>query len=203
MKHRDEQACDMDEYPPAYLLTPNDSAFQLTGRDKDAQVMRWLPRRENTSAGSMWKGSCFWPPLKKLSSQQIVDMANDNAKNFGRQVNVVKATQTDYEVGITVAQRPEFIIAQRNHTGIALSEDDGLSQDPCWPQKIAPLDPGSTLLSVDRYYDNRVIPYDYSKDYVPAVNGYDPITQQSGRVRRSLDSIDLSNIETWNSTTTN
>lgn len=53
VKHRDEQACDMDEYPPAYLLTPNDSAFQLAGRDKDAQVMRWLPRRENTGAGSM------------------------------------------------------------------------------------------------------------------------------------------------------
>lgn len=181
--------CDMDEYPPAYLLTPRDQAHMLAGKDRDGQMVRWLPGPQNQGAGSMWRGACFYPPLNELSSQQIIDMANDNTKNFGLQSSVSQATHTEYKVGITVAQRPEFTIAQWDHAGAANSQDDGLSQNPCWPQKIAPLDPGFTLLSVDRYYDNRVIPYDYSKDYIPGVNGYDPITQQSGRVRRSLDPV--------------
>jgi hypothetical protein len=137
----------------------------------------------------MWKGACFMKPLKEISPQAIVDLANDNTKNFGRQVIPVKPTVTNYEVGITIALQPEFTIAQWNHVGAAGSQDDGLSQNTCWPQAIAPLDPGFTLLSVDRYYNNKVIPYDYSQPYVPGVNGYDPITQQSGRVRRSLDFI--------------
>ncbi|KAG9521246.1 hypothetical protein KCU93_g7474, partial [Aureobasidium melanogenum] len=167
-KYRVKGKCDMDEYPPAYLLTNTDQAYMLAGKHKDGQM--------------------------------IIDMAKDNTKNFGLQSNVVQATQTDYTVGITVAQRPEFTIAQWDHAGAANSQDDGLSQNPCWPQKIAPLDPGFTLLSVDRYYDNRVIPYDYRKDNIPGVNGYDPVTQQSGRVRRSLDSVESLETEFLNST---
>ena len=180
----------MDEYPPAYLLTPRDQAYVLAGTHRDGQMVRWLPGDENSGAGSMWQGVCFYAPLKELSPQQIVDLADDNSKNFGRQRSVVNPTSTQYKVGITVAQQPEFTIAQWDHAGTAGSQDDGLSQNPCWPQAIAPLDPGFTLLSVDRYYDNKPIPYDYRKDYVPGVNGYDPITGQSGRVRRSLDFVE-------------
>ena len=192
----------MDEYPPAYLLTPRDQAHILAGKDRDGQMVRWLPGGQNSGAGSMWRGVCFYGPLKQLSPQQIIDMANDNTKNFGLQSSAPKATQTDYTVGITVAQKPEFTIAQWDHAGAAGSQDDGLSQNPCWPQKIAPLDPGFTLLKVDRYYDNRVIPYDYGKDYIPGVNGYDPVTQQSGRVRRSLDPDVHLDTDVWNSTIT-
>ncbi|KAG9520574.1 hypothetical protein KCV07_g4234, partial [Aureobasidium melanogenum] len=199
-KYRVKGKCDMDEYPPAYLLTNTDQAYMLAGKHKDGQMVRWLPKGQNSGAGSMWRGTCFYRPLNELSPQQIIDMAKDNTKNFGLQSNVVQATQTDYTVGITVAQRPEFTIAQWDHAGAANSQDDGLSQNPCWPQKIAPLDPGFTLLSVDRYYDNRVIPYDYRKDYIPGVNGYDPVTQQSGRVRRSLDSVESLETEFLNST---
>jgi hypothetical protein len=199
-QHRNALRCDMDEYPPAYLLTPRDQAYVLAGKHRDGQMVRWLPAPENQGAGSMWKGACFHAPLNELSAQQIVDLANDNTKNFGRRPSVVNPTSTDYKVGITVAQKPEFTIAQWNHAGTAGSQDDGLSQNPCWPQAIAPLDPGFTILSVDRYYDNKVIPYDYRKDYIAGVNGYDPITQQSGRVRRSLDSVEFSDTELWNST---
>jgi hypothetical protein len=203
-QYRTEKSCDMDEYPPAYLLTPNDQAHALAGIHRDGQMVRWLPAGQNRGAGSMWRGVCFYAPMKELSPQAIVDLANDNTKNFGRQPRVINPTSTEYEVGITVAQRPEFTIAQWDHagnTGPGGSLDDGLSQNPCWPQKIAPEDPGFTLLSVDRYYDNRVIPYDYSKAYIPGINGYDPITQQSGRVRRSLDIVESSDKESRNSTT--
>lgn len=192
--------CDMDEYPPAYLLTPRDQAFTLAGLHRDGQMVRWLPSRQNQGAGSMWRGVCFHGPLKELSAQQIVDLANDNSKNFGRQQNIVKPTSTEYTVGITVAHQPEFTIAQWDHIGTLVTQDDGLSQNPCWPQAIAPEDPGFTLLSVDRYYDTRPLPYDYNKDYIPGVNGYDPITQQSGRVRRSLDFVTTSGQEFANST---
>jgi hypothetical protein len=200
IQYRAEKRCDMDEYPPAYLLTPNDQAYALAGTHRDAQMVRWLPGGENSGAGSMWKGACFYGPLKELSSQEIVDLANDNTKNFGRRSKAANPTVTDYTVGITVAQQPVFTIAQWDHAGNAGSQDDGLSQNPCWPQKIAPLDPGFTLLSVDRYYDNKVIPYDYSKDYIAGVNGYDPITQQSGRVRRSLDLVESTDKQLRNST---
>jgi hypothetical protein len=200
-QYRREPSCDRDEYPPAYLLSPNDQAHALAGIHQDGQMVRWVPDRQNRGAGSMWRGACFMKPLKEISPQVIVDLANDNTKNFGRQVIPVKPTSTNYKVGITVAlQQPEFTIAQWNHAGAAGSQDDGLSQNPCWPQAIAPLDPGFTLLSVDRYYNNKVIPYDYSQPYVPGVNGYDPITQQSGRVRRSLDLAETFDEESRNST---
>jgi len=190
----------MDEYPPAYLLTPNDQAYALAGTHRDGQMVRWLPGSDNTGAGSMWRGACFFGPLKNMSPQEIVDLADDNTKNFGRRSNVANPTETSYTVGITIAQQPVFTIAQWDHIGTLVTQDDGLSQNPCWPQAIAPLDPGFTLLSVDRYYDNHPFPYDYDKDYVAGVNGYDPITQQSGRVRRSLDLVESPGNELWNST---
>jgi hypothetical protein len=199
-QHRVAQRCDMDEYPPAYLLTPRDQAYTLAGKHRDGQMVRWLPASDNQGAGSMWKGACFQAPLNELSAQQIVDFANDNTKNFGRKADRISPTLTEYQVGITVAQRPEFTIAQWDHAGTAGSQDDGLSENLCWPQAIAPLDPGFTILSIDRYYDNKVIPYDYRKDYIPGVNGYDPVTQQSGRVRRSLDFLELTDTKLWNST---
>lgn len=201
-QYRKEPKCDMDEYPPAYLLTPSDQTYALAGMHRDAQMMRWLPGKQNSGAGSMWRGVCFYGPLKEMTPQQIVDSANDNMINFGRHSNVVNPTVTQFTVGITVAQQPVFTIAQWDHAGNGPggSQDDGLSQNPCWPQKIAPNDPGFTLLSVDRYYDTHPIPYDYSKDYVAGVNGYDPITGQSGRVRRSLDFVESSGKQLSNST---
>jgi hypothetical protein len=189
-QYRAKGTCDMDEYPPAYLLTPRDQAYALAGIHKDAQMVRWLPSKENQGAGSMWRGVCFYGPLKELTPQQIVDLANDNTKNFGRQMKPIKPTSTEYTVGITVAQHPEFTIAQWDHAGTLGSQDDGLSENPCWPRAIAPQDPGFTLLSVDRFYDTNPLPYDYDKDYVPGVNGFDPITGQAGRVRRSLDFVE-------------
>lgn len=191
--YRDEEDCQRDEYPPAYLLTPSDQAYQLAGVHRDGQMMRWLPGGQNQGAGSMWRGICLSAPLMELSERQIVDMANDNTKNFGRKLKVDGPTLTTYSVGITVDQKPEFTIAQWDHAGAAASQDDGLSQNKCWPRKAAPDDPGSTLLKVDRYYDNRVVPYDYDKDYIPGVNGvngYDPVTLQGGRVRRDLEFVD-------------
>lgn len=188
--YRDEPRCERDEYPPAYLLTPSDQAYKLAGVDRDGQMVRWLPAAQNGGAGSMWKGICLSAPLMELSDQQIVDLANDNTKNFGRKLDVTGPTLTTYSVGITVAQKPEFTIVQWDHAGAAKSQDDGLSQNACWPRKVAPDDPGFTLLTIDRYYDNRVVPYDYDKDYVAGVNGYDPVTLQGGRVRRDLSFVD-------------
>jgi len=53
--------------------------------------------------------------------------------------------------------------------------DDGLWDNSCWPQARAPKDPGFALLEVDPWnkatHKTKKHDWDYTKDYVPGVNG--------------------------------
>ncbi|RYO93408.1 hypothetical protein DL766_000798 [Monosporascus sp. MC13-8B] len=68
----------------------------------------------------------------------------------------------------TTAQRS---IAEFNYVDLRLTEDDGLSANPCWLKKAVSRDPGFALLPHDKYYDSHDMPCDYKKSYVPGSNG--------------------------------
>lgn len=43
-------------------------------------------------------------------------------------------------------------------------------ENMCWPSGIAALDQGFPLLTVDKYYEGRTIPYDYEQPYQKGTN---------------------------------
>jgi hypothetical protein len=139
----------------------------------------------------MWKGVCLKEPLTQLSNQELWDNVRNTNKIWGAQVDPdfkPVPTKTRYNVGLTVSHRPEFTVAQWDH--IVNSQDDGLSENPCWPKDIAPLDPGFTLLTFDKYYDGKKLPYDYKQAYAAGTNGYDPATGAAGTVKRDLEFVE-------------
>ncbi|ERT01646.1 hypothetical protein HMPREF1624_02898 [Sporothrix schenckii ATCC 58251] len=159
-QHRQWPKCDRDEYPPAYLLNDADPAFVNSGHNRNGQLVRFVPGKQNQRAGGMWKGVCFNGPVKELSDREFQDrVARSPHTNVIHDTNLVQT-----EAAITVDQRPEFTI---NSWGPPSSPDDGLGSNPCWPSAIAPLDPGFALLTYDKYYDTHPMPYNYLAAYVP------------------------------------
>lgn len=157
-QYRQEQYCDRDEYPPLYLLGPQSPAYLNSGRNVNGQLIRWIPWNENQDAGRNWKGACFIPPLEgsRLSDAEFerrFNAANNKVNRNKRQV-----TQTFAE--IEVDHRPEFSFGSWGHTGHA-DRDDGLWDNPCWPNMLAPEDPGFCLLTFDPWYGGNPPPYNY------------------------------------------
>ncbi|KAI0007293.1 hypothetical protein F4779DRAFT_619740 [Xylariaceae sp. FL0662B] len=191
--YRAHQACQVDEYPPVYLLRNTDTAFTRAGVDTTGQSVRWLPGSQNGGAASMWTQICFKTPIKALDDNGLWNAAHN--QNFGltravkapkspgldhnANVSPLLAASTEYTVGITVAHKPEFTIAHWEHDQTA--KDDGLWDNPCWPKKIAPKDPGFTLLTFDTFYKGQKPPYDYTAKYVQGTNG----------AKRDLDMLEL------------
>lgn len=165
--HRTHDPCERDEYPPAYLLTPEDFAFAFSGINDEGQAMRYLPGMQNGGAAHMWKGVCFMPPLQALSDQEFADKVNNAPAAVTKVVRHNNVVQT--HAAITVDQHPEFTISKWGHSGNP-PVDDGMRANPCWPSRIAPDDPGFALMTYDQYYTSTV-PYNYQAPYVPGQNG--------------------------------
>ncbi|KAF7537072.1 hypothetical protein G7054_g4064 [Neopestalotiopsis clavispora] len=159
--------CQRDEYPPAYLLGPDDVAFEQSGLDSSGQLVRWLPDTENRLAGGMWKGACFGPALAGMSNADFLNGFKAGPKAAPKYVNA-KVKQT--WGSITVTKRPEFTIGKYEHA-ISPLKNDGLEDNPCWPKNKAAQDPGFALLTYDPYYQGKAPPYDYTKAYVQGSNG--------------------------------
>ncbi|KAL7629535.1 hypothetical protein AAE478_001056 [Parahypoxylon ruwenzoriense] len=165
---RGGQACDKDEYPPAYLLSPTDSAYINGGLDSSGQLVRFVPNTENQRAGQVWKGVCFNGPVKDMSDRELrdkVDLLPDSDKNVIKQKGLERTM-----AAVTVTSRPEFSFSSWGQADDP-PMDDGLLDNPCWPREIAAGDPGFVLLTYDPYYEGNDPPYDYAAAYVQGVNG--------------------------------
>ncbi len=158
--------CDMDEFPPAYLLRNTDDAFVYAGKNRKGQSVRFLPAKENQDAGQLWKGKCLSAPLVALSDAEIVRRVGKDANMNVRRVG---PTHTKTFATITVDSHPymTFAFAHANNP----PPDDGVALNPCWPANIAAADPGFPLLTFDRFYDTHPMPYDYAKPYQQGSNG--------------------------------
>jgi hypothetical protein len=155
-QYRQEEFCDRDEYPPLYLLGPNDPAYVNSGRDTSGQMIRFVPWKQNQDAGKIWKSVCFNPIFKdKLSDTQF--------ENRFRNANMVGPRQkngnTQYYAQIQADHRPEFSFGTWGHD--ASGRDDGLWENPCWPNMLAPEDPGYAIFTFDQWYGGRAPPYNY------------------------------------------
>jgi len=160
--------CDRDEYPPAYLLGPADPALLNGGINARGQLIRYIPKLENSGAGQMFKGACFVPPVKALSDREFRDRAALAPARDKKVVDTGSLRETF--VGITVDQRPEFSWGSWFQAGNP-PVDDGMRDNTCWPSVIAAKDPGFPLLTYDPWYKGKPMPYDYQKPYVKGKNG--------------------------------
>jgi hypothetical protein len=159
--------CDRDEYPPAYLLGANDPAFIFAGMNRQGQLVRYVPGRQNQDAGKMWKGACFHGPIKDLSDGDFRGkVAAAQNPRIARPKNGLVQTYAQ----VTVNARPEFTISAWGHSANPPA-NGGLNDNPCWPSGIASADPGFALLTYDPYYQGKPPVYDYRAPYTRGSNG--------------------------------
>lgn len=153
--------CDMDEFPPAYLLDATNPAW-LNAGNKDipgGQLVRYLPAGENRGAGGMWGGACFIPAVKPLSDTQFKNSINaaPNSQKYVENLLGVKKTFA----AVTVNVHPEFSITEWGHSSNP-PPNEGLNANTCWPSSLTPNDPGFTLLTYDAWYGGVAPPKDYT-----------------------------------------
>jgi hypothetical protein len=141
--------CQRDEYPPAYLLTK--------GAGYSDQLVRYLPGAQNGAAGNIWQGVCFADPIKDLSDAEFERLFSTKG---ARTMNINNGKRYFAPI-VTLPTRPVFSWAAWNHQTLP---NDGLDDNPCWPSKQAPNDPGFALLTDDPYYGGVPPPYDYQTD---------------------------------------
>ncbi|KHO00990.1 glycoside hydrolase family 18 protein [Metarhizium album ARSEF 1941] len=174
--HRAETKCDKDEYPPAYFLNEQDDAWKWAGKPAgNGQLVRWVPWKENQDAGQLWKGACFEGPVRSISDTDLVRRVRNAPAQ--KQSAVTNGQETVTYAEVTVAHRPEWGM-KFAHAANPLP-NDGLDENPCWPSKIAPRDPGFALLTFDPYYTSiygkdqakSKHPYAYDQPYNPPTNG--------------------------------
>lgn len=158
----------MDEYPPAYLVSKADPAYKNGGKDSSGQLVRYIPNKQNSGAGSMWTGVCFKGPINAMSDRDFEIKVN-GAPRLQKRI-VRKGTLEIIKAPITVTQRPIFTITAWDHAGNPPPNDD-LGQNPCWPSGIAAGDPGYALLTFDLYYGGQPPPYNYRAPYKKGTNG--------------------------------
>lgn len=157
-----KEGCQMDEYPPAYYMGPNDPAFLQGGKDITGQMIRYLPGTQNGKAAKMWQSQCFIPLIRDMSNDDLKKrVENANAKD--RIVQIIGHT-TITQAAVTVTNRAIFTITAWRAPAVV---DDGLLINTCWPKKKTPNDPGFQLLDIDQYNTkNKKRPsIDYKKPY--------------------------------------
>ena len=159
----DNTACSRDEYPPfAFLGGPNDypNAPQPVNYD---QWIRFLPDRQNTGAGQLWRELCGNPDRKtSIEGGQINDKTCTEIRTITYRVSAMS-------------------MACKNLPDDA---DDGLFDN--WCQVISEVrdDPGFALLTQDPWYAGQGSDYaHYTPDYKnnPAL----ALTQGKNKPRRS------------------
>ncbi|KAL0783347.1 hypothetical protein CaCOL14_001253 [Colletotrichum acutatum] len=158
--------CDKDEYPPAYLIGPQDPARLNSGKSAQGQLIRLIPGGMNRGAGHMWKGICLGAAIEDMKDSEFkakVD-ADPNKKT------VIQGGVTRTQAAITATIRPEFTINKWGHAANPPA-NDGLELNTCWPNNIAAGDPGFALLTFDPYYNTHPRLYNYSLPYVKGSNG--------------------------------
>ncbi|KAF5659318.1 class V chitinase Chi100 [Fusarium denticulatum] len=143
-KHKAQ--CDMDEYPPAYLLTKADPAWQFAGKDKRGQRLRYLPYDENAGAALMWRSICLKTPLDRLSDSELW---NRIKRGTNKQATHPTNQKEVMMMEIVIGERPEFTISYDHERNP--KPDAALADNPCLPDKLAVNDPGFALLKLDEW----------------------------------------------------
>ena len=111
--------------------------------------MRYLPYKENEDAGRMWKGVCFVPHVKGLSTGQFLNKFNSSP--VSKRNSALKNGMISQDTEVKVNVKPYFAMSFEHEANPPL--EAGMRENKCWPKKLAPNDPGFALWSWDEWYD--------------------------------------------------
>lgn len=163
--NRKEPECDVDEFPPRYLLDDNSVEMTNVGK-KGGQVMRYMPHGVNRASGSaMWPGSCIRPMLEDYNVAEFTrrwNAGSNKTPKGGINTNHLEGTiNVDFKPSISVKHE------------VNAPPDYGLPDNPCWPSNIAVGDPGFDLYTNDDWYsrNQRSPRWQYNQPYVKGSNG--------------------------------
>jgi hypothetical protein len=168
---KDIVQCEKDEWPPAFFM-PADAK-----KKKTAQIVRWLPKKENGNAGQIWKGFCTdndggkdnGQHTRKKSDDVTVDAINTKLVDLSPDPDTTTNKGADGKVTTTYLYEAKFtravFVLDFDWAGKPKPDDGNdwyLSQNPCWPSAIAKGDPGYNLLTEDKWYSTAGSPDEQS-----------------------------------------
>ncbi|KAF2172134.1 hypothetical protein M409DRAFT_49876 [Zasmidium cellare ATCC 36951] len=166
--------CEADEWPPAYFV-PREGE----GRPEWGQRIRWIPKEDNGGAGNLWRSFCSdndggegngqrvrkrkkaknGQPPEPLEIYSQVPINKDllegekipppNRKREGKDGTITE----DYDM-LTFTRAVFEIKFNFGDSPPSEKNDWLLKENPCWPEDIAPEDPGFVLLTNDPYYNS-------------------------------------------------
>ncbi|KAF6817666.1 hypothetical protein CPLU01_13534 [Colletotrichum plurivorum] len=71
---RSHDRCERDEFPPVAFLGPKDEALIKSGQNSKGQLVRWIPGKQNSGAGTgLFSRVCFGPEIFQRELQNITD----------------------------------------------------------------------------------------------------------------------------------
>lgn len=162
LKDNKEQAqdlsglCDPTVWPPSELLDTTSLDLLDGGQRKDAQLVRFMPRKDSRLSSQMWNNVCFTTPLKDIDGPALKALCE---KDIAAKI-VFGPDRTEMRCKIDVDKRPVFTITEFQHEK---DEFDGLTvNSPCWPSAKVDADPGFALLGKDAFYEKYSPQFDYS-----------------------------------------
>ena len=132
------------------------------------QIIRYIPRHDNIGAASTeWAGFCplkdggagngqYYRENKDGHKEGQVNEELVELKKPGEEIVHGKTTTTRYEARFTRAIF-EIVFDESWPVKPSKENDWGLRQNPCWPQDIAPNDPGYVLLTDDHWYQTAAL----------------------------------------------
>ncbi|KAI0101944.1 hypothetical protein F4776DRAFT_676147 [Hypoxylon sp. NC0597] len=138
--------CDRDEFPPRYFW-PGDGKAPKDVR----QWVRFLPEKQNSGAGHMWKGFCNKYNAASTDLKKKTYVVSSNIKSDKPVTRVEQPKGKDKTIHSTVkisTLRAIFSISE--FEGLK-PNDDGLKENPCYPKALID-DPGWALLTDDEWY---------------------------------------------------
>ncbi|KAK4508202.1 hypothetical protein PRZ48_001940 [Zasmidium cellare] len=166
--------CQADEWPPAYFVPKAE-----VNRPEWGQRIRFLPREENGGAASLWRAFCANNDGGKGNGQRVKvgnDDPNGDApkspenpdsapinKNLLEGKKIPRPDEKREGKDGTVTEVYKMLTFTRAVFEIQFNFGDKppskqndwyLKENPCWPEDIAPDDPGFVLLTNDPYYNH-------------------------------------------------
>ncbi|CEJ93113.1 hypothetical protein VHEMI08726 [[Torrubiella] hemipterigena] len=182
LKDNKEQAqnlsalCDKAVWPPSELLDAKSPDFLEGGKRKDAQLVRFIPRKDSRLSSKMWSNVCFTAPLQDIDGPTLKALCEKD--KAGK--TVFWPHGTEKRCKIDVDKIPVFTITEFQHDK---DEFDGLTTNsPCWPSAKVEADPGFALLGKDAFYDQYSPQFDYSVN-VGGASPNDTTEQPDGPIK--------------------
>ncbi|KAM0325563.1 hypothetical protein ACHAQA_007550 [Verticillium albo-atrum] len=144
------RGCQMDEWPPRYFWASTTDALGAKSK-KRGQRIRLLPQPQNKGGGDIWARFCAKEDGFRKKGGGITKIKENYVKTTSKTVSITISGGTTTFITKVGVEVPNAVF-EIKHWEQPPTYDDGLWENPCWPEMLLPLDPGWALLTNDEWY---------------------------------------------------